>query len=745
MSTTDKSNYYFELADRFVNQTNRHIFLTGKAGTGKTTFLRFIQQNTHKKMVVVAPTGVAAINAGGVTLHSFFQLPFGPFIPSENYFGEPAGSANFNTPRTLFKKVFLSTPKRDLMRELELLIIDEVSMMRADLLDMVDLILRNVRRQPNAPFGGVQVLYIGDLFQLPPVVNNEEWNILKEYYKSPFFFDSKIVEQSPPLYLELKKIYRQHDEEFITILNNIRNNQTTDKDLLRLHQHFQSPQVNGNDEKCIILTTHNWKADSINQNKLRQLQEILYEFRGNITGDFNEKVLPIDMTLQLKEGAQVMFIKNDKGESRRYYNGKLAIISKVNTNTIHVKFPGEEGEMEIEKEVWKNIKYNYSREHNKIEEEEIGTYTQYPIRLAWAITIHKSQGLTFQKAIIDAGESFAPGQVYVALSRLVSLEGLILHSRIHKDSIQTNERVLEFTRLEKSQETLQQELHADQKVFISKRLLQSFEWKGFANQVQEHYEEYERRQIPGKSESMDWAKKLLNEVLIQQELAEKFTKQLEQLLPTAFTDDYHLLHTRISAANGYFSKSLDNTLTSLRTHIKEVAVKAKMKKYVKALNDLATIPQRKKNELEQAVMITSGLVKGEAAVEVLEKVEEHKKLLKLGEEEKQIVDPVAKKPAKGETFKISLQLFKAGNDIATIAKLRSLAATTIESHLVKFITTGEVKIDELVPSEKMEHILKLLNDPGIIGTGMIRSRLGDHYSYGEINAVINHRNRLQNG
>lgn len=738
---TDTSNQLFQLAVRFVNQTNRHLFLTGKAGTGKTTFLKYIREHSTKKMAVVAPTGVAAINAGGVTMHSFFQLPLGGFIPSQH--GGWNSNSHFNTPHTLFKNLRITNDKKQLLQELELLVIDEVSMVRADLLDEVDIILRHFRRRPLQPFGGVQMLYIGDLFQLPPVVNNEEWEVLKDYYKSPFFFDAQVMQQASPLYLELKKIYRQHEWEFIGLLNNIRNNQATVYDLEKLHQYyrpgFESPQQ----ENFITLTTHNAKADTINQNMLQQLPGILFEFEAAITGDFNERALPADMLLQLKEGAQVMLIKNDKGEYRRYFNGKIATISRIEKEGIFIRFPNEEGEMELEKETWKNIRYHYNREKDVIEEEEVGTFTQYPVRLAWAITIHKSQGLTFEKAIIDAGASFAPGQVYVALSRLTSLSGLVLYSRIYPHCIHTDERILEFTRSEKEEDELQQELQQGQQVFITRFLLQAFDWLKLSEAMQIHYEEYETRQIADKELCVQWANGLLDATLKQQDMAIKFSKQLEQILPIAEEDGYQYLHQRVSAGSEYFIKAMDEMAASIQNHIQEVKIKQRAKKYITALTELGLLPERKKQQMKQAVQITEGLVNGVNATELLQMVEEQKRSAETQTTE--VVEKVAAaKPKKGDSQRISLQLFKEGNDINQIARLRGLAVSTIESHLVSFITTGEVNIKEMVPENKLDVILQAVAElsPASRVTTPIKEKLGEGYSYTEIKAVMNYREWL---
>jgi hypothetical protein len=732
MFSTDETNEHFQLAARFVNQTSRHIFLTGKAGTGKTTFLKYIRENSHKKMAVVAPTGVAAINAGGVTLHSFFQLPFGGFIPSLTAAWNTNNS--LNTPDSLLRNLRISSARKELFRELELLVIDEVSMLRADLLDEVDTILRHYRKQPALPFGGVQLLYIGDLFQLPPVISAEEWNWLKEHYKSPFFFDAQVLQQSPPLYLELKKIYRQHDAEFIDILNNIRNNESTEKDLERLHKHYLPGYEQIGDEDIITLTTHNAKADAINQNRLKALPGKLYEYKGELSGEFSERALPGDKLLQLKEGAQVMFIKNDKGEARRYYNGKLAIVTRLAKESITVRFADEPKELELEKEVWRNIRYNYDKHNDNIEEEELGTYTQYPIRLAWAITIHKSQGLTFTKAIIDAGESFAPGQVYVAMSRLTSLDGLILFSKIRPGCIDTDPRVLEFTRREKSGQQLQKELEEEQMVFIGLSLLQSFDWSNLMEQVREHYEQYDRRQIPNKTESVQWARNLLDKINDYQIMAGKFIKQLEQLLAPGFVTNYSHLHERVVAANGYFSKGLDEMISLLEVHSRGVSKKRKVRSYLKSLRELMLVPRRMKLRLQQSVKITEGLMQGESTTGLMRQMEELKKLMPVNVDE--INDESRAKPQKGETYRASLQMFKEGNDIATIARTRGLAVSTVEGHLARFVGTGEIEIEKLVSKQKIDIILRVISETEKGTAADLKQRIGESCSYGEIRAVM---------
>jgi len=448
MAQMDTSNTNFQLATDFIRNTNRPVFLTGKAGTGKTTFLKYIKEHTNKQTVVLAPTGVAAINAGGVTMHSFFNLPFGPFLPGTKRGFSGNAEDGVNDKHSLIGRLKYNKDKRELLQSLELLIIDEVSMVRSDVLDAIDTILKAFRRNFSEPFGGVQVLFIGDMFQLPPVVKEDEWQLLQEYYNSPFFFDSMVLKEDQPLHIELEKIYRQSDQHFIDVLNQVRNNCLDTDGIELLHSRYLPDFYPHKNEGYVTLTTHNYKADSINGNELEKLVGKPLVFKAEIKGDFNERLFPAEENMQLKIGAQVMFIKNDTGGARRYFNGKIGTVKKWDEEEgkIYVLCDGDEQKIEVKKETWKNIRYAVNKEKQELEEDEIGSFTQYPLRLAWAITIHKSQGLTFEKAIIDAGAAFAPGQVYVALSRCTSLEGLVLHSRINPSGVFTDERITRFAK-----------------------------------------------------------------------------------------------------------------------------------------------------------------------------------------------------------------------------------------------------------------------------------------------------------
>ena len=738
---SDKNNPIFQLAVQFVNQTGKSLFLTGKAGTGKTTFLKYIRENSFKKMAVVAPTGVAAINAGGTTLHSFFQLPFGPYVPTPQL-GWDKEHSGVTDPNSLFKNIRFNGNKRELLQELELLVIDEISMVRADVLDAVDAILRHFRQQPLPPFGGVQMLYIGDLFQLPPVVSKEEWELLQPHYKSPFFFDAQALQQAAPLYLELKKIYRQNEAGFIHILNNIRNNRASRQDLDQLHEYYQPDFIPPKEANYITLTSHNAKADDINQAELSKLQGKRHAFEASVTGEFNDKAFPAERTLNLKEGAQIMLIKNDKGETRRYFNGKIGTIKKISGDKITILFPNEPDELTLEKEIWKNIRYHYDKEKDKVEEEELGTFSQYPIRLAWAITIHKSQGLTFEKAVIDAGASFAPGQVYVALSRLTSLQGLVLRSRILTHSISTDERVIGFTESRLSDTVLEEQLQQEQLSYISEFLVRSFKWSKLVEQLQDHLADFGRKQMSDKIRAIELARQLLDKALLQQETASKFSRQLDQLLINAAEDGYRQLQQRTQAGAGYFIKGLEEELLQpLQQRIGETRGKSKLKKYGQTLQELKILFTRKKQQIEEALQMVEGLTKGIATTNLLTGLQEQRK----AREEAPAADstetrnqsPTAK-PPKGETRRISLQLYKEGVSIANIATQRGLAATTVESHLASFIPTGEIDIKELVPEHKMPRIIAVIKEIGGAALGPIKSRLGEDCSFGEIRCVMNY-------
>jgi len=417
-----ETNHEIELARQYVEQTDMNVLLLGKAGTGKTTFLRSVVDSRVKRAIVVAPTGVAAINAGGVTLHSFFQLPLAPFVPGTTF--KQSDKKQFNVNRT----------KQRIIRSLDLLIIDEISMVRADLLDAVDATLRQQRRN-DRPFGGVQLLMIGDLAQLAPVVKEGERELLSRYYPSPYFYESKALAKTRYVSIELTHVYRQRDPEFVALLQQIRTGRP-DADALRLlNQRYKPGFSPRDDEGYIRLTTHNRQADAYNEERLAALSTPMFTFDAVVKGNFPEQLYPVDCRLRLKKGAQVMFCKNDSSPQHLYYNGKVGQVSHIDGETIVVRCPGDSSDITLSREMWENTRYTLNEKNKEIEEEVEGTFAQYPLRYAWAITIHKSQGLTFDRCIVDAARAFASGQVYVALSRCRSLGGLVLSSPLAAHSV----------------------------------------------------------------------------------------------------------------------------------------------------------------------------------------------------------------------------------------------------------------------------------------------------------------------
>ena len=439
----NEQNSQMELARQFVEQTNRNIFLTGKAGTGKTTFLHQLRSYLPKRMAVVAPTGVAAINASGVTIHSFFQISFGPQIPQSWEFENRPQRIRETTDGIKVHK--MNKNRINLIRSLDLLVIDEISMVRADLLDAIDDVLRKYRDRKK-PFGGLQLLMIGDLQQLAPVVKDEEWEILGRYYDTPYFFSSLALRQSTFVTIELRHIYRQSNEAFIGLLNRIRNHQTDSETINTLNSRYIHDFKPAEEEGYITLTTHNSRARQINQMRLNELASKTYTFSASQEGVFPEISYPTDDQLILKKDAQVMFVKNDTAVEKRYYNGKIGRVTGFRDEGILVLSPGETEPLLIGKEKWENMSYKLDEESKEIREEVIGTFEQFPLKLAWAITIHKSQGLTFDKAIIDARASFAHGQVYVALSRCRTLEGIVLSTPLSESSVKSDQTVNEFSR-----------------------------------------------------------------------------------------------------------------------------------------------------------------------------------------------------------------------------------------------------------------------------------------------------------
>ena len=571
-----------DFARQFAQYTNRNIFLTGKAGTGKTTFLHHLREITGKQIAVVAPTGVAAINAAGTTIHSFFQLPFTPFIPTE--FGK----------KELISKLKMQSRRRNVIRELELLVIDEVSMVRADVLDAIDTVLRHIRYRFNEPFGGVQVLFIGDLYQLSPVAKSDEWQILSQFYSSIYFFHSQVMLQNPPVYIEFEKIFRQQDMNFIGLLNEIRNNTLTENGLKLLKSCYNPSFIPPKNENYIILTTHNYKADAINTLELSKLKGKSEIFRAKITGDFPEKSFPIDENLEMKKGAKVMFIKNDTENPRRFFNGKIGEIIDFEEDVILVKCPEDDEEIEVTRMTWENIRYKTDETTTQINEEILGTFTQFPLRLAWAITIHKSQGLTFDKAIIDAGDAFAAGQVYVALSRCRSLEGMVLKSEIDKYSLQNEELIVRYSSQNQSIEVLSQQLDISKRNFHDTLLVSIFDFRQLINTANFWKKETKDIESSFDNDTFDFIQNVILQISEIQNVGLKFQEQVNQIckMPTVDAD---FLTSRLKAASEYFTQKLHNLSETLHQSPATTDSKQSAKIYDEGLIDIFTLSEQKKH------------------------------------------------------------------------------------------------------------------------------------------------------
>lgn len=715
----DEENLPFDLATQVVEFTGCSLFLTGKAGTGKTTFLKFIREHTQKNTVVVAPTGVAAINAGGVTIHSFFQLPFVPYLPGDSLFGQHEYSVNRSA---LLKGIRFNKEKLDIIRSLELLIVDEVSMLRADMLDAMDEILRYFRYKQHTPFGGVQILFIGDLFQLPPVVAEQEWERMKSVYESPFFFSSRVVQQYPPLHIELKKIYRQKEESFIHLLNQIRNNRMQERDFELLNDRFH-PGLMHAGAGSITLCSHNAMADRINRMELEKLEGPVYSYEGAIRGDFSERNLPTEHTLLLKIGAQVMFIRNDSDPQKRYFNGKLATVVDLGTEKITVKFESEDVLLELEKEVWSNIKYVYNANTDRVEEEELGSFTQYPVRLAWAITIHKSQGLTFDRVVIDAGSSFAAGQVYVALSRCRTLDGISLLSGIKPASLQIDERIILFSEGEHAVDEITAIIEKEKPVYAAQLFLRTFDMTRLLHEF-EHLESVTlAKKLPGKEMLSGVVAGLVVQMTKLSDYAERFRIQLEIILQDKPLND-DLLQDRVVKAKVYFAGSIHReVILPIQEMQKFLNGKPLVKQYIKQIQLLEEQCWKK---LQQVQSITFGTYTfdvpriGKTPVVVAASIRKEKK---------------EKKP-KGSSSLDTLVLYQQGLKPEEIARKRGFTLATIENHLVNYIGNGEVKIDDFVSEALLQKIREAAKQTDFRQLSPIKQIMGDEVTYSQIRFAL---------
>lgn len=739
MNEIDSANLA-TLASKYANSTNRHIFLTGRAGTGKTTFLKSFVKKTHKKCVVAAPTGIAAINAGGVTLHSLLQLPFGCFIPAELPPGLTEINVEINTPRTIGHDRRMNKVKQTLLREIELLVIDEVSMLRADLLDAIDAMLRSVRRQRYVPFGGVQMLFIGDLLQLPPVVKDNEWRYLSPFYKSAYFFEAHALKNNPPVYIELDKIYRQTDQDFIELLGRFRNNNPSPQDLDRLNESFTPDYSKKIDEGYIFITTHNYKADEKNKNALKSLKGKTFTYSATVENEFAENNYPLEFNLILKKGARVMFVKNDPSGEGKYFNGKIGTVHKLDTDEVVIEFDDNTDPVTLEKYTWENKRYTLHPENNEIEEKIVGTFTHYPVKLAWAVTVHKSQGLTFDKAVLDLAGAFAPGQVYVALSRLRSLKGLALSSRLMPNNLNIDQHVSNYSTQKTPSTELDKNLDAERITFIGEQALKAFNFNPLKSELVYHYRSYDKD--AGKSTKQKfklWAGELLNKMDDPLEVSKKFVAQISKITQSK-EPDIHFLHQRIIAAKNYFEPILKDFSKLILDHIKTVSDEKKVKAYISELKDVENTFFRQLYFIYKCeALLKSTLEDSELSKESIKKSNLYKDRKEVAEEIVKISPALSKskekKPPKPKTQDVTYDLYLHGKTIEEIAKERGLTVGTIQGHFLPFLKKGIVKITHLVDKKRAELIAECITETEATTISEVRQVLGDDYGYGEIRLV----------
>ena len=746
-----------ELAAKCINQTNKPVFLTGKAGTGKTTFLRNIIEHTHKNAIIVAPTGIAAINAGGVTIHSQFGVPFGLFIPDSSYKIENTNT-KINTPYTMVKHLNMRDQKRKLLQELELLIIDEVSMLRADLLDTIDFVLKSVRRQQHKAFGGVQVLFIGDLMQLPPVVKEEEWNVLRNYYSSIYFFDAQVLRNEKPVYIELDKIYRQSDNTFIDLLNNLRNNKVTQANIDLLNSHYKPNFDVTSALNTITLTTHNNKADTLNRSALQELKGKSYFFSATIDGEFNEYAYPVEAYLELKLGAQIMFIKNDVSGKQQYFNGKIGVVSSINHKEIEIDFRDGTKPFLLENYQWKNIKYELNPATNEIDETEIGTFIQYPIKLAWAITVHKSQGLTFEKAILDINRAFAPGQVYVALSRLKSLDGLVLTSPIQFNAISQDKTLVDYADNKPKTEEVKQLIDQETVLFLKGYTLKAYDFVWLYTCLRNHIASYTMAENKSnKQKHQVWAQELLDKFEPLKVNANKFSNQLMQIFEARAEDYLQTVQTRHVAAKNYFYPVLKEMSKSILVHIELLKEEKQIKSYLEELLELEGLLYKHLQQLDKVSTVIDNVLNNtefnkqqlklatnqnerlelvRQTIAITEKVAFEERKTKKSATKKTKKEKVLKEP-KPDTKELSFALYKQGKMPEEIANERGLGLTTIETHLAHYVSLGMIPVTQFVTKEKFDVIIEASKKvEGESKLTPLKQELGDDFTYSEIKYAL---------
>ena len=719
-----EGNIELKTAWEFVEKTGKSVFLTGKAGTGKTTFLRKVVEQSKKRVVVVAPTGIAAINAGGVTIHSFFQLPLHPFIPGMK----------------IESKFAFSKEKRSIIKTIDILIIDEISMVRCDLLEAIDSVLRRFRNRYK-PFGGVQLLMIGDLQQLSPVITEEEFQLLAPYYTSPYFFGSRALASVDYVTIELKEVYRQQDQHFIDILNSVRNGRPSSEVIRALNSRYDPHFVPGADEGYIRLTTHNQIADNYNSQQLSLIEEPVHSFEAVVSGNFPEYSYPTEACLELKVGAQVMFVKNDPSSEKRYYNGKIGIVTDFFEEYILVQCPGDDEKIAVEPLEWENSRYIINEQTQEMETEVQGVFRQYPLRLAWAITIHKSQGLTFDKAIIDAASSFASGQVYVALSRCRTLEGMVLATPLRADSVITDLHVEDYIEgQEAAAERSLARLESIKEEYYKELLGELFDFKELASLQKRMLgvsKDFPSGTVVGLAQKHNDILNALNERVIP--VGEKWQliirqKPFQEIASPDFA-------ARIKNGCSYFLEHIDAAYGDFLEKTKDIKAENKelVKRYgniwndldfelrvirllLKSMADLSFTTDNYLRERQVAVYDASGIVPKELKTP------------------KKSARTSAAKPAKEkkeDTKVTTFKLYKQGMSVKDIAKERDLNQRTIITHLAHYVAKGMIPAEEFVSPQKMETIREAIDaQGGIKKLSAIKEACPEDVTYQDIVLVI---------
>ena len=718
-----EGNNELKTAWEFVEKTGKSVFLTGKAGTGKTTFLRKVVEESRKRVVVVAPTGIAAINAGGVTIHSFFQLPLHPFIPGAK----------------IESKFAFSKEKRSIIKTMDLLIIDEISMVRSDLLEAVDSVLRRFRNRFK-PFGGVQLLMIGDLQQLTPVITDEEFQLLAPYYSSPYFFGSRALSQVDYVTIELKEVYRQQDDAFISILNSVRCGRPSPDVIRALNQRYDPNFIPSSDEGYIRLTTHNNIANSYNEQQLDMIDEPIHCFDAVIDGNFPEYAYPTEARLELKVGAQVMFVKNDPSAERRYFNGKIGVVTDFYEEYILVQCPEDDEKIVVEPLEWENCRYVINEQTQEMETEVVGIFKQYPLRLAWAITIHKSQGLTFDKAIIDAASSFASGQVYVALSRCRTLEGMVLATPLRQDAVITDHRVDDY--IDGQEEAAQRSvarLESIKEEYYKELLGELFDFKELASLQKRMLGvcmEFPSGTVVGLAQKHNDILNSLNETVVP--VGAKWQRLIMQkpYLEVSSAE----FSARVKNGCAYFLSELDGMYGDFLDKTRDIKAENKelVKRYGNVWNDLDMELSAIRILLKamSAVPFSTEAYLRERQIAVFEASGFVPKELKTPKSSKKAASK-PQKEKKEDTKVTTFKLYRQGLSVKEISKERDLNQQTIVRHLAHYVAKGMISVEDLVPSSKVDSIQEIISGLGSVKSlSAIKEACPSDITYQDITLVI---------